>query len=512
MKIFSTKEISAIKATTIESKGITSLEFMENEASVVASAIMSRWRPDQHFIIFAGPSDNGGVALALSRILKTQGYSNLEVFFFNVTLSYLGQDTLTNRDSLTRLSGIDFNEVSNGTFEPPALRRGDVIIDGLFGSELKEILRGGFTSLVQYINDSKSNGTYIVSLDVPSGLLGECNTGDRRNIVKADTTYVFQFKRLSFFFAENAEYLGNYQVLNSGFSDAAIREVECHRYMVEAGEVRSNLRVRPLHCHKYDFGNLLLVAGSYGMYGAAILAARAALRSGVGLLSVHAPCSGNEILQTSVPEAKFDADSDDWVTTSVPLKQDKRYSTIALGPGLGTNEKTCDALEVLFKNYRYPCVLDADAINCIHLRPALLDYIPQGSILTPHAAEFDRIFGTHDSEYERLRRAIEVAKRYQIVIVLKAHHTITVNSQGSLYVNSTGNPGMATAGSGDVLTGIIASLLAQGYDSRTSAVLGVFIHGAAGDMAARAKGTYGMIASDIVDNIGLVLRNLVDVK
>lgn len=506
MKIFTTKEIKAIEAYTVESEKISQIDLMERAALSVAYEVMSRWRPDRRFVVFAGPGNNGGVALSVSRILRTQGYSRIEVFFFNVPSSRLSDCCRINRDRLCAVDDIDYTEVVSGEFDPPALGKDDVVLDGLFGSGLLEPLKGGFTSLVQYINDSKASGAFIVSIDTPSGLLGEYNMGDRRNIIRANVTFAFQFKRLSFFFAENAEYIGECKVLDIGLSPDAMRATRSNCYLVEDYEVKDVLRRRPLHCNKYDFGNLLLVAGSYGMYGAAILAARAAMRSGVGLMSVHAPCSGNEILQISVPEAKFDADHDDWVTSEIALKHD--YQAVAVGPGIGTDDKTCDALEIFLKNYRKPCVLDADALNCIYMRPTLLDNIPPRSIITPHAVEFDRIFGTHHSEEERLRRALEVAKKYQIVIVLKAHHTITVSEKGRIYVNSNGNPGMATAGSGDVLTGIIASLLAQGYDSRTSAVLGVFIHGAAGDMAAVAHGTYGMVAGDIVDNIGQVIRNL----
>lgn len=506
MKIFNTKEIKAIESDTVKNEQISHIELMERAALSVAYEIMSHWRPDRRFVMFAGPGNNGGVALAVSRILTQQGYSRIEVFFFNVPSSRLSECCRINRDRLCSVEGIDYTEVVSGEFDPPALGRDDIIIDGLFGSGLLEPLKGGFTSLVQYINESKSAGAYIVALDTPSGLLGEYNMGDRRNIIKANVTYAFQFKRLSFFFAENAENVGECKVLDVGLSQDTIRTMHSNCYLVEDYEVKDVLRHRTLHCNKYDFGNLLLVAGSYGMYGAAILAARAAMRSGVGLMSVHAPCSGLEILQISVPEAKFDADQNDFVTTDVALKHD--YQAVALGPGIGTDEKTCDALEKFLKNYRKPCVLDADALNCIYKRPTMLDFIPPKSVITPHAMEFDRIFGTHHSEEERLRRALEVAKKYQIVIVLKAHHTITVSDKGRVYVNSNGNPGMATAGSGDVLTGIIAALLAQGYDSRTSAVLGVFIHGAAGDMAAQSHGVYGMVSGDIVENIGQVIRNL----
>ena len=494
----------AIDAYTVENEPISNIDLMERAAMSVAYEIMSRWRPDRRFVVFAGPGNNGGDALAVARMLSTQGYKNLEVYLFNVSTTHPSDCCYINRDRLCELEGIEFHEVVGGGFMPPRLKSDDIVVDGLFGSGLSRPLEGGFTSLVQYINES---GAIVVSIDIPSGLLGEWNVGDRRNIINATLTLALQFKRLSFFFAENAQYLGQCRVLDIGLSQEAIRTTRSKYFLIEDYEVKNVLRHRPPHCNKYDFGNMLLVAGSYGMYGAAVLAAKAAMRSGVGLLTVHAPCSGLDILQTSVPEAKFDADHDDWVTTEVELKHD--YSAVAFGSGIGTDKKTIQALEIFLKNYHKPCVLDADALNCIAAVPKLLEYVVPKSVMTPHAREFDRIFGEHYSEGGRLRRAIEVARQYQIVIVLKAHHTMTVNPNGHVYINSTGNPGMATAGSGDVLTGIIGSLLAQGYDSSVSAVLGVYIHGAAGDMAQAVHGDYGMVASDIVANIGAVIRKLV---
>lgn len=503
MKIFTSKEIKAIDAYTIEHEPISHIDLMERAATSVTYEIMSRWRPDCRFVVFAGPGNNGGDALAVARLLKSYGYNRVETFFFNVPTLHVSECCFKNRDRLCAIEGVDFTEVVGGEFDPPLLGAGDIVVDGLFGSGLSRPLEGGFTSLVQYINES---GATIVAIDMPSGLMGEWNMGDRRNIIRANITFAFQFKRLSFFFAENAQNVGECKVLDIDLSREAIRKTRSKFYLVEDYEVKNVMHSRPIHCNKYNFGNMLLVAGSYGMYGASVLSARAAMRTGVGVLTVHGPCSGHDILQISVPEAKYDADSDDWVTTGVSLEH--HYDAVALGPGIGKDKKTIDALEIFLKNYRKPCVLDADALNCIAARPTLLDNIVGKSIITPHASEFDRIFGTCHSEDERLRRAIDVAKRYQIVIVLKAHHTMTVNTDGQVYVNSNGNPGMATAGSGDVLTGIIGSLLAQGYDSRTSAVMGVFIHGAAGDMAAVAHGSYGMVAGDIIDNIGSVIRNL----
>ena len=503
MKIFTTKEIKAIDARTVELEKISQIDLMERAATSVAYEIMSRWRPDRRFVVFAGPGNNGGDALAVARLLWAEGYTRIEVFFFNVPSSRLSDCCRINRDRLVAVNGIDYTEVVGGEFDPPALSYGDVVIDGLFGSGLMEPLKGGFTSLVQYINDSKA---FVVSIDTPSGLLGEWNLGDRRNIVRANLTFAFQFKRLSFFFAENAEFVGECKVLDIALNQEAMRSTRSNFYLVEDYEVKNVLRSRPLHCNKYNFGNMLLVAGSYGMYGAAVLAARAAMRSGVGLMTVHGACSGHDILQISVPEAKYESDHDDWITTDIALSHN--YNAVALGPGIGTDEKTIDALEIFLKNYHKPCVLDADALNCIAKRPIMLRNIPMGSVLTPHAGEFDRLFGAHGTQEERLLKAIEVSKLYGFTIVLKGHHTMTVRSDGKVYINRSGNPGMATAGSGDVLTGIIASFIAQGYAIDWAVVMGVYVHGLAGDLAAEQHGEISLMASDIINHIGKAIKSI----
>ena len=229
MKIFTTKEIKAIDARTVELEGISQIDLMERAAMSVAYEIMSRWRPDRRFIVFAGPGNNGGDALAVARLLKSQGYNRVEVFFFNVPSSRLSECCRINRDRFVALENVDYTEVVGGEFDPPALDYGNVVIDGLFGSGLMEPLKGGFTSLVQYINESKA---YVVSIDTPSGLLGEWNMGDRRNIVRANLTFAFQFKRLSFFFAENAEFVGECKVLDIALSQDAMRTIRSNFYLV----------------------------------------------------------------------------------------------------------------------------------------------------------------------------------------------------------------------------------------------------------------------------------------
>ena len=242
------------------------------------------------------------------------------------------------------------------------------------------------------------------------------------------------------------------------------------------------------------------------MTGAAVLAAKGCLRSGVGLATVHSARVSLPIVQTSVPEALFEPDRNEFYITDMSVYHN--YQAVAVGPGLGVEERTIDAIESLLKKYKNPIVIDADGINCLAKRPHLLSLLPAHSILTPHIWEFDRLFGTHSSSEERLKKAIDMAKYYNIIIVLKGHYTATIRPTGRVYFNSTGNPGMATAGAGDVLTGTIAAFMAQGMRPEIAASVGVFVHGLAGDLAAEELGEYGVMASDIANMAGRAIRQI----
>ena len=488
MKIFTNDGLRRICDRTVEKENILTLDLIERAASAVSYELISRWRTSKRFVIFAGPGDNGADALAVARMMYEQGYRP-EVYLFNIKSAQLSPCCLTNRDRLLATVGDDINFIEViQTFDPPALDENDVVVDGLFGNGLRTPLKGGYTALVQYIN---SSGAYIVSIDIPSGMFGEWNVGnDRRNIIRANLTLTYQSKRLAFYFAENAEFVGECKVLDIELDSESLARTPTDFYLIERDDVHEVMRPRNPFMNKYDNGTLLLIAGSYGMMGAAVLAARGALRTGAGLVTVHAPRCGYQVLQTAVPEALFEPDRNEIMTSAIDLRH--TYSVVALGPGLGVNDET----------------LDADALNCIARRPMLLKSIPQRSIITPHAIEFDRLFGEHNTDEERLKKAIDVSKLYKITIVLKGHYTMTVRPDSKVYVNSSGNPGMATPGSGDVLTGVISALIAQNYAADWSVVLGVYLHGLAGDLAAQEHGTYGMVAGDIVEHLGKAIMEV----
>lgn len=503
MKIFTTEAIQRICENTIKRANISRIDMMERAAGAVTYEIISRWLPSKRIIVFAGPGDNGGEALAVARQLAEQGYRS-ETYLFNIKSSHLSANCSANRDRLKPMSDrVQFHEVVDN-FVPPELGPTDLVIDGLFGSGLRAPLTGGYASLVQYINDSDA---FVVSLDIPSGLFGEWNTGsDRRNIIKARLTLAYNFKRLSFFFAENAQFVGEVKVLDLDYDLGAIAHTPSDFYLIERSDVKAMLKPQNPFINKYDNGTVLLVAGSYGMMGAAVLAARGAMRAGAGLVTVRAPRCGFVPLTAAVPEVLFEGDSNEIITTNIQLSHS--YNVVALGPGMGSEIETVEAIDSFLKTYRRACILDADALNCIAHRPVLLRSIPKGSILTPHRGEFDRLFGEYQTEEERLKKAIEVSRQLGITIVIKGHYSMTVRPDGKVYINSSGNAGLATAGSGDVLTGVIAAFVAQGYGTDTGVVLGVYVHGMAGDVAARTHGTHGVIAPDVANSVGIAINEI----
>ena len=486
MKIFPSSSIKKLDAYTIENEPIASIDLMERAATVLTKAITDRWNTETPVTIFAGPGNNGGDALAVARMMAEKGYK-IEVFLFN-TKGELSPDCQTNKELVEMMEEVKFHEIST-QFVPPALT-----LDGLFGSGLNKPLSGGFAAVVKYINSSPA---MVVAIDIPSGLMGEENTFNvKANIIRADVTFSLQLPKLAFLFAENTEFVGEWEVLDIQLSEDGIEEMETNYEMLEIEQIRSLIKPRKQFAHKGNFGHALLIAGSKGMAGASVLAARACLRSGVGLLTVHAPMCNNDILQTSIPEAIVETDINE-TCFAVPTDTDD-YQAVGIGPGLGRNEETEAALLEQLEHCQTPVVVDADALNILANHRHALTHLPKGSILTPHPKELERLTGKCQDSYERLMKACELARAAHVHIILKGAYSAIITPEGKCFFNPTGNPGMATGGSGDVLTGVILALLAQGYPTEEAAKIGTYIHGLAGDVAQKKQGMIGMIASDII--------------
>lgn len=505
MKILTCTQQKEADAYTIANNDILSINLMEKAASLIANEICKRWDQSHRIVVFAGAGNNGGDAVAVARMLFTKNY-NVEVYLFNIK-GTISEDCMTNIKRLQECGFTAYHEISN-SFDPPKLFEEDVVIDGLFGSGLNKPLSGGFASVVQYINASSAQ---VVSIDIPSGLMGEDNSNNsRQNIIHADLTLSIQLPKLAFLFPENEDIVGEWKLLDIGISPEFIRQADTPYIITEAQDVSQLIKPRKRFAYKNNFGHALLIAGSNGMAGASVLAARACLRSGTGLLTVHVPVCNHDILQTAVPEAIVQNDVHE-LYFAEPVDLDN-YQAIAIGPGIGQEEETALATLDQLADCYIPAVLDADAINILSSHRNYLNRLPKGSILTPHIGELERIIGKCNNSFERLTKAKELAAYLQCYMVVKGAYTVIITPQGKFYFNPTGNPGMATGGSGDVLTGIILALLAQGYQPENAARLGVYVHGLAGDIACRRMGEISLTASDIIDALPEAWKVLSEIK
>ena len=492
MKIFTAAQIRELDKYTIEHEPIRSIDLMERVARTLTAAIMARWSVDVPVVVFAGPGNNGGDALAVARMLADQNYQ-VQTYLFNIS-GKLSADCAENKQRLITKRGRPLLTEVTQEFDPPQLEKGMLVVDGLFGSGLNKPLAGGFASLVKYINASQAQ---VVSIDVPSGLMTEDNSYNvRANIIRADVTLTLQHQKLSFLFPEYQQFIGDLQVLDIGLSQEGIEKTDAQYTLVDESDIHRLLKPRDPFAHKGMMGHGLLVAGSYGMAGAAVLAARACLRSGAGKLTVHTPRRNVNILQQSVPEAVLHIDHEE--TTFSEAMPTEGFQALAIGPGLGTSEQTAIAMVAQIRRAQCPVVADADALNIFATKHAWLQQLPKGIILTPHPKELERLEGQCTDSYERLSKARMLAERLQGYVILKGHHTAVCMPDGHIVFNSTGNAGMATAGSGDVLTGILLGLLARGYQQSEACILAVYLHGLAGDLAAKKLGEESLMASDII--------------
>ena len=499
MKIFSGNSIKKLDAYTIEHEPISSIDLMERAAQALTEAICEGWDAETPVTVFAGPGNNGGDALAVSRMMAEKGY-NVSVYLFNPK-GELSADCRTNKELLEMMNNVSFDEIST-QFVPPTLTTDHLVIDGLFGSGLNKPLSGGFAAVVKFINASAAT---VVSIDIPSGLMTEDNTFNiKAHIIKADVTFSLQLPKLAFLFAENAEYIGDWHLLDIQLSEEGIEVIPTSYEILEGEKIKTLLKPRKKFAHKGDFGHALLIAGSQGMAGASILAAKACLRSGVGLLTVHAPFVNNNILQTAVPEAMVEVDNHEFYFTHAT--ETDNYMAIGIGPGLAQAAETEAALLQQLTLCQVPLVLDADALNILANHRHALNHLPKGSILTPHPKELERLVGKCQGSYDRLQKACELARTARVHIILKGAYSAIITPTGRCFFNPTGNPGMATGGSGDVLTGVLLALLAPGYSDEHAAQIGTYVHGLAGDFARKKQGMIALTANDIIESLPMAWR------
>ena len=483
-KILNVSQTREADNHTILKEEISSFALMGQASLAFVKAIEPLLQRSQKIAIVGGVGNNGGDGFAIARILRNKKY-NIQPFLVQF------KDTLT-PDCIINYDKLHDTIIINSTSEIPSFSEYDVIIDGIFGFGLSRPITGFTKQVIENINKAKKT---VYAVDVPSGLY--CDTlPDSETIVQADTVVSFQRPKLSFFFPENGNYVKNWKTVDIGLDEEFVQRQDSKHFILNE-KIVEVLATRPRQSHKGDYGHTLLIAGSYGKMGAATLSSKACLRSGTGLLTTYVPKCGYQIIQSSIPEAMCLTDENEEFVTQLP--EISKYDVVGIGPGLDTNEKTVQVVKKLLSESKNPLVIDADAINIISQNEELISLLPKNSILTPHIKEFDRLVGKSNTSTERFQKQLEFSAKHQCVVVLKNAYTVISSPEGNLYFNTSGNQGMATGGSGDVLTGIITGLLAQNYSSLHAALLGVYFHGKAGDEAASKKGYNALIASDIID-------------
>jgi len=493
MKILTAKQIQALDAYTIKHEPITSIDLMERAARVFTDWFTKVFpNTEEKVIVFCGPGNNGGDGLAIARLLHGLFY-NVEVMICEIEKSK-SADFEANQKKLTVLKAVNIASLKEKD-QFPTITSETIIVDAIFGSGLSRPIDGYWKELIQQLNSLPNRR---VAVDIPSGVFA-----DRSNVdcqFNADYTLSFELPKRAFMYPENEKAIGDWSVQSIDLAPAFLDRVETAFYYIDQKLAAQSFKQRNKFAHKGTFGHSLIMAGSMGKIGAAVLATKACLRSGSGLVSAHVPKCGYEIMQSTVPEAMVVIDPHEKILTE--LIDLSPYQAIGIGCGIGTETMTAETLEFMLKRIKIPLVLDADALNIIAKQQKMLKHIPKESILTPHVKEFERLFGESENDFERTQLQMKMALELGVYIILKGAHTTIATPEAKCYFNSTGNPGMATGGSGDVLTGLLTGLLAQGYFSEDAAIFGVYLHGLAGDLAVADVGEMALTAGDLLDYFG----------
>ncbi|MCO5249608.1 MAG: NAD(P)H-hydrate dehydratase [Chitinophagales bacterium] len=498
MKIFTAEQQKRADQFTVENEPVSSIDLMERASHGFTQLFFKNYK-DKTAVkhIFCGNGNNGGDGLAIARHLN-QAAHPVKVYIKD---EHGSKDYEKNLNRIRSSSNIKIIKIDE-SFTLEDIESKDFIIDAIFGTGLNRPIEGTWANVIRQLNTLSA---FKMSVDIPSGLFADKHNLSENIIYFADKVYTFHAPKLSFLFPENAQYAKRFEIIDIGISPQFREKEACSHYYTLKEDILKVYVKRTKFLHKGNFGHTLLIAGSKGKIGAAILSSKAALRTGAGLLTTHIPASALDIMQISVPEAmcSIDKHSDFW--TEIP---DLEKKTIGIGPGIGTDFTTQSTFKSLLEKTQKAMVIDADGLNILSANQEWIKLVPPDSILTPHPKEFERLVGTWENDFERLEIQKEFSKKHQVIIVLKGANTSITDCNGNVYFNSTGNSGMATAGSGDVLTGMITSLLTQSYSSIDAAVLGVYLHGLAGDIGISYTSREALTASDIIQYIGQAFKTL----
>lgn len=499
MKIFNTEQIYAADRFTIEKQQITSEALMERAATQIYEWMNARLQGAQVKIhLFCGIGNNGGDGIALARHLQENGYST-NVYVVNYS-DKRSKDFLLNLDRLKERKL--WPEFLDSDCEFPELGRDDIIVDAIFGIGLNRAPDAWVTKLIQHLNNSLA---FILSIDIPSGLFMDQVTKNTDDVIRANHVLSFQAPKLPFFLPQTGVFINQWELLDIGLDAEFLYKTEAAYELIGKPEVLPMYIPRLKFSHKGSYGHSLIIGGSYGKIGAVQLAAKACIEIGSGLVTAYIPECGYVPLQSSLPEVMVITDDEDKKISNINF--DFQPSVVGIGMGLGLDKTTVEAFSEFIKSNSLHLVIDADGLNILSKHPELLKKIPKQTVLTPHPKELKRLLGKWGDDFDKLKKAKAFSKKYDCILIIKGAHTIVVYD-GVGYLNSTGNPGMATAGSGDVLAGMISGLIAQGYNPLNASIFGVYLHGLAGDMAVSENGYEAVTATKLIQNIGKAFLEL----
>lgn len=493
MKILNAKQIKEVDVVTITNHNISGLQLMEQAAVAIASYMLANFELSFSTVhVFCGIGNNGGDGLAVARLLLNQ-HIKVKVYIVNFS-DKRSPDFLQNYDRLKELGC--WPEVLNKGDILPEISEKDYILDAVFGQGLNRQPEQWVKNVLQNINNAKAR---VIAIDFPSGLFMDVAPSLADVIIEADYTLSFEVPKLPFFLPQSGEYFGEWLLLPIGLDKLYLEKVTTNMFYITSDDALQLYKPRKKFAYKNILGHVLVIGGSYGKIGAAMLSSEAALNSGAGLVTALIPRCGYQIFQTALPEIMVETCRHDEYISEINYKV--KPSAIVFGIGADTKDMTKRAFTELLEKYKGPLIIDADGLNMLAANKDLLYKLPSYCVLTPHPGELRRLIGEWEDDFEKIAKVKAFSKTYNVVVVIKGAYSITVNND-TIYVNSTGNPGMATAGSGDVLAGIIGGLAAQGYTSTHAAIFGVYLHGLAGDLSAAQNGFESLTATEIIDFIG----------
>ena len=502
MKILSASQIKEIDKFTVKHEPVNSLDLMERAARACVKRLVKLVDLEEEVFVFCGKGNNGGDGLAISRLLSDQGY-NVKTFVIEHAEKF-SEDAEQNYTLLKTKFPARISEIRNlEELKEKEISRDAVIIDALLGTGINRPVEGLLKEVIGHLNSSFQK---IISIDMPSGLYADKSSSENEAIVHSSLTLTFQLPKLSFLIPENKNYVPEFEILDIGLHEKGIAAQSSGFYYTTREEIASLLKPRSKFSHKGSFGHALLLAGSKGKSGAAVICARACLRSGAGLLTVHANKETLEAVINHLPEAMTSEDaSRDYISE---VETPERYNAIGFGPGVGVHTDTQGVLKKILHYFKGKLIIDADGLNILSENKTWLNFLAPGTILTPHPKEFERLTEKHADDFERLKAAKHFSMQYNCILVLKGAHTVITMPDGNVFFNASGNAGLAKGGAGDGLTGIILGLLARGYNAPQAALIGTFIHGYAADLFVKKKSKESLLISDVIEQLPKAFKRL----